>query len=552
MTDGREFHDGRQDGLVALESLDLDQVKSFSSLLRAMSKTAFSGRSLGEALDVTVAMVEDPDCKVVLTLSGAMTIAKMGKVISKMIDTGMVQAVVSTGALMAHGMSEAVGLTHYRHDPKMSDEELFDKGYNRVYDTLEMESNLNDVEAFTSKALDRLEGEPELSSEIVNRTLGQVLAEDPRSSGVLRSAYLKNVPVYVPAFTDSELGLDLSTWAMKKARARGVASPLDLFDHLPRFNPFLDLNSFARLALGREAPRDLHDRRRGAAQLGAGGRPVRRHHEPPPGRRPHAPALPVRGADLPRAGALGRPLGLHVLRGRLLGQVRAAVRGRPLRRGLRGRDHGLAAPHEGRPRGAGALVAPAASSRFMARLAEGLRRGEDGVVRCSWAGPDPIYTRYHDEEWGFPVADDRRLFEKLCLEGFQSGLSWLTILKKRESFRAAFRGFDLEAVARFGARDVARLLRDAGIVRHRGKIESTINNARRARELARGEGLARQRTSGPSSRAPRIGRSASPGRSSSPWRRHPPRPPSAGTSRSADGPSSARPPPTPSCRRWAS
>jgi len=250
MTGARAFHDGREDGLVALESLDLDRVTSFSALLRAMSRTAFSGRSLGEALDVTVAMIEDPECKVVLTLSGAMTIAKMGKVISKMIDTGMVQAVVSTGALMAHGMSEAVGLTHYRHDPRMSDEELFDKGYNRVYDTLEMESNLNDVEAFAAMALDRLDEGQELSSEIVNRTLGQILAEDPGASGVLRSAYLKAVPVYVPAFTDSELGLDLSTWAMKKAQSRGVTDPLKLFDHVPRFNPFLDLNSFARLALG--------------------------------------------------------------------------------------------------------------------------------------------------------------------------------------------------------------------------------------------------------------------------------------------------------------
>ena len=109
-------------------------------------------------------------------------------------------------------------------------------------------------------------------------------------------------------------------------------------------------------------------------------------------------------------------------------------------------------------------------------------------MRCFWGASHPLYVTYHDEEWGFPVADDRRLFEKLCLEGFQSGLSWLTILKKRESFRAAFRRFDMGAVARFGARDVARLLKDAGIVRHRGKIESTINNARRARELARERG----------------------------------------------------------------
>jgi len=121
-------------------------------------------------------------------------------------------------------------------------------------------------------------------------------------------------------------------------------------------------------------------------------------------------------------------------------------------------------------------------------LARGLARGEDGVVRCAWGLSDPLYVRYHDEEWGFPVADDRRLFEKICLEGFQSGLSWLTILRKREGFRGAFRAFDVEALARFGTRDVARLLKDAAIVRHRGKIESTLNNARRARELAEEKG----------------------------------------------------------------
>ncbi len=108
---------------------------------------------------------------------------------------------------------------------------------------------------------------------------------------------------------------------------------------------------------------------------------------------------------------------------------------------------------------------------------DGLHRYGDGSVGCSWAGDDPEYQRYHDQEWGLPVGDDTRLFEKVCLEGFQSGLSWLTILRKRPAFRAAFCDFDPSVVARFGAGDVARLLADAGIVRHRGKIEATINNA---------------------------------------------------------------------------
>ena len=124
----------------------------------------------------------------------------------------------------------------------------------------------------------------------------------------------------------------------------------------------------------------------------------------------------------------------------------------------------------------------------MGRLAPGLKRGEDGVVRCWWGASHDDYAAYHDDEWGRPVADDVRLFEKLCLEGFQSGLSWLTILRKREHFRAAFAGFDVAKVARFGERDVARLLNDAGIVRHRGKIESTIHNARRAVELIEEQG----------------------------------------------------------------
>ncbi len=114
--------------------------------------------------------------------------------------------------------------------------------------------------------------------------------------------------------------------------------------------------------------------------------------------------------------------------------------------------------------------------------------GPDGKSRCRWCGAAPEFLEYHDAEWGFPVADDRRLFEKLSLEGFQSGLSWRTILAKRENFRAAFHGFDFDRIARFTPRDVARLLKDDGIVRHRGKIEAVINNARRARELVEREG----------------------------------------------------------------
>lgn len=112
----------------------------------------------------------------------------------------------------------------------------------------------------------------------------------------------------------------------------------------------------------------------------------------------------------------------------------------------------------------------------------------DGIVRCGWCAASDDYIAYHDREWGFPVDDDRRLFEKLSLEGFQSGLSWRTILTKRENFRAAFLGFDFDRVAGFGEGDVERLLQDAGIVRHRGKIEAVIDNARRAQELVREKG----------------------------------------------------------------
>lgn len=120
--------------------------------------------------------------------------------------------------------------------------------------------------------------------------------------------------------------------------------------------------------------------------------------------------------------------------------------------------------------------------------ADGLLKGDDGKRRCQWCSVDEGYIHYHDKEWGTPVTDDIRLFEKICLEGFQSGLSWITILRKRENFRKGFTGFDIKKVAKFTEKDVERLLKDAGIIRHRGKIESTINNAKRALELQKEKG----------------------------------------------------------------
>ena len=251
---GREFHDGAQDGLEALEPLDPHNIQSFSDLLAAMRKTAFGGRRLGEAYDVLAAMVEDPDCFVVMTLSGAMTIAKMGKIVSTMIDEGMVQTVVSTGALIAHGLTESIGKVHYRYEPSKSDEELFRTGYNRVYDTLEMEANLNYVEHVVARTLKRIPPDATLSSELLTHEMGRTLVDEHHGTGILKSAYQKNVPVFIPAFTDSEVGLDVATWAMghQIAQARSGERSHDgdievlrrLHQIQPRFNPYLDLNSY--------------------------------------------------------------------------------------------------------------------------------------------------------------------------------------------------------------------------------------------------------------------------------------------------------------------
>ena len=256
----RSLHDGRTDGLVPLESLALSEVDSFADLLRAMAKTAFGGRQLGEAFDVLLRMARDPDCRVVLTISGAMTVAKQGRVVCDMIDHGLVDAVIATGALIAHGLTESIGLTHYRYDPTKSDTTLFDQGYNRIYDTLEMESNLNDVERLVSSVLREVQPQDGVwSSARLCRALGERLSQLDHGPGILRSAYDRQVPVFIPAFTDSEMGLDVSTWAMGVALGTPRTDRPDtdeieeVLQPVPPFNPFLDLQQYARLACA--APR---------------------------------------------------------------------------------------------------------------------------------------------------------------------------------------------------------------------------------------------------------------------------------------------------------
>src|SRR5438874_12373542 len=173
----RKLHNPIEDRLTPLEPLDLSKVHSIDDLVRAMSKTAFTGRQVGEAADVLEAMARDEECFVVMTLAGAMTVAKQGLVITELIDRGIVNAIVSTGALMAHGRVEATGRAHCRYNPELSDTELYEQGYNRVYDTLEPEQNLDDVEQVIFKVLEEWDPTEILCSYKFNHAIGAHLAK---------------------------------------------------------------------------------------------------------------------------------------------------------------------------------------------------------------------------------------------------------------------------------------------------------------------------------------------------------------------------------------
>lgn len=233
---GRVLHDPVKDKLRPIFPLDLSKCRTIDELVRAMGNTAFTGRQIGDAADVLEAMARDKNCFVVMTLSGALTVGKMGLIFCDLIESGIVKAVVSTGALMAHGLVEATGLSHFRYDDKMDDEQLFQAGYNRVYDSLEPETNLDHVEKVMDRILTEWDDKEIVCSWKVHRRIGEYLHKTMPGRGILKSAFEHNVPVFVPAFTDSELGID---FALHKIARQNKKRPL------LRFDPFEDFEKFA-------------------------------------------------------------------------------------------------------------------------------------------------------------------------------------------------------------------------------------------------------------------------------------------------------------------
>lgn len=234
---GRVLHDPAKDKLRPIYPLDLSKTRTIDQLVRAMGDTAYTARQIGDAADVLEVMARDKECFVVMTLAGALTVGKMGLVFCDLIESGVVKAIVSTGALMAHGLVEATGLSHFRYDPsKMNDEELFQAGYNRVYDSLEPETNLDHVEEVVDGILDKWDPTDVVCSWKLHRKIGEFLHKQGGGRGILKSAYEHNVPVFVPAFTDSELGIDFALNKMARQRDKRP---------LLRFDPFEDFETFA-------------------------------------------------------------------------------------------------------------------------------------------------------------------------------------------------------------------------------------------------------------------------------------------------------------------
>ncbi len=240
------------DELIPLKPLQLDKINTFEDMLEAMKSTAFTGRQLGRAFDILYDCFTDPSTFTILTLSGALTVAKQGQIICDLIDRGCVQAIVSTGALLTHGLIEGMGVQHYMSEG-MSDEEAFRKGYNRVYDTIELEVSFQTLEKLISSNFERLvpavvgKQQP-MGSQDFCRRFGELMNEKfPDDPSILASAFRRDVPVYIPAFSDAELSLDLQITYLKRMKTEGE-NPFVGSSALP-YNPFVDVLDYARRVL---------------------------------------------------------------------------------------------------------------------------------------------------------------------------------------------------------------------------------------------------------------------------------------------------------------
>lgn len=233
------LRDGFSEGFTPLKPIDLSKVKSFSDMTSAMSFTALGAREVGEATDLLYEMATNKQCFTVLTVTGIMTVAKMGLIICDLIDRGVVHAVVSTGALITHGFVEGVGMQHFKYRlGEMDDKKLYYGGYDRIYDTLELESNLDNSEGIMKSVFDKIDiSKPTCSYELLS-ILGKYLHENIKGRSIIKSAYENNVPIYIPAFTDSEMALDFSIF--NKQQAVAGKKPV-------QFDSFLDFDHYSNL-----------------------------------------------------------------------------------------------------------------------------------------------------------------------------------------------------------------------------------------------------------------------------------------------------------------
>jgi hypothetical protein len=295
-----DLGDGFGDGMKPLRALDLSSIKSLDDLLEEMANTAFGARGLGGAFRVLVSMIKDPDCFIVGSFSGAMTMAKMGLVLCEMMDRGFLDAVVATGALVMHGLVENAGSAHFRHDPKWRDEELYKRGYNRVYDTIEAERSLYGISLTLDKIWEDVDHQSPCSSSGLLAKVGQHLSGSNAGRGILRSAW--------------------------ETSLRSVSGP----GRLHQKNP------------GGQTHRNLHHRRGRSEKLEPAGGAICGGALPQVWRGQRVEPVQICRKNLPRAGALGWTLRMHLLRRSLLGQVRAHRRGRTMGGGVVRRHHRLA------------------------------------------------------------------------------------------------------------------------------------------------------------------------------------------------------------------